>query len=66
MKISDFRCACCRGTDSFYINCRQRHFVRCQGCGLVRILLVRPIPPRPVLTNPPDGDACEKLVQRDI
>jgi len=49
MKIVDFRCPCCRGTDWLYISRCQRHFVRCQGCGQIRLLLIRPVPPRGVL-----------------
>ena len=40
----DFRCPSCRGTDWFYICRDQRHLVKCQSCGQVRVLLVRPLP----------------------
>lgn len=49
--IMDFRCPCCRGTDWRYVGRGERHFVKCQSCGQVRLLLVRPLPPRRILMD---------------
>ncbi len=62
MKIMDFRCPSCRGTDWLSIRRGQRHLVQCQSCGQVRLLLVRPLPPTKRSTLPhlfPAADALE-------
>lgn len=46
MLIVGFKCPSCRSTDWLYIRREERHYVRCLDCGQVRLLLVRPLPPR--------------------
>lgn len=46
MEIMDFKCPSCRSTDWVYIGRGERHYVRCSDCGQIRLLLVRPLPPR--------------------